>query len=264
MRYFNWVNAAILTIIVVILYYVFIGRVGKTGGEIIGDKICRESIELSSKTKIFGEFDPSIDLKCPTDYIEVSSNEQEVVFRMLADALAQTWNEFLEGKEAVFDTATENYCVVRRVIEFKEEETYSGFIQYLVENNPKGRTDSYLSYLSNTVGRDKIEITENEPLLEADEINTATPYAAVFIISQREKLRTEVAKEAGEFISLPGELIGILKKPSAVAGQFVTYLFSPEQPVTWDAGVVLIPFTEESLNNLHCTTLPVGVIGKQR
>ena len=46
--------------------------------------------------------------------------------------------------------------------------------------------------------------------------------------------------------------------PLAVVGVGAGYYFGSEKPADWQAGVMLIPYTEETLKFLQCTELPVA------
>lgn len=252
--------------------------------DISDSSICKQSVKMNARLR-FDKLITETEIKCPTLFIELNSkqtNNEEAVFRTLALALSDTWNEFLEGKEEVFNTATEDYCVVRRVIEFDGKVVHKGFFDYLLQHNPPTIKKPYFTYLTNVdVDKNVITGSQNLELKKNDFIDTSTPYAAVFVMSKKENIGKVLGAQiggtiggtlglaAGAVITFKTAGIGVIGATKValagigagtIAGGSLGFLLGSEYPANWASAMILIPYTQENLNSLDCTKLPVSVV----
>lgn len=270
--------AVTLVILVSILLFEF--RANSGIGSITDKSTCSESVKLNSDLRL-GGVTAGVDLKCPTLFIKVSGNDKNVIFESAAQALADTWNEFLKGREEVFDTKTDDYCVIRRVLEFDTPNTYKGFFDYTLTHNYQ-ETSDYFTYLTDTSVNEGTTIsTDNKELENADVIDTKTPYAAVFVMSKKPNFGKVMGAEYGAItggvigVATAGGLIyssggaGVLAAAKTVSigisagaatGAATGLIFGSSYPANWDAGMFLVPYTEENLKALNCKKLPVSVV----
>ncbi len=281
---FELVAGLTISLIVLLLLFLFIFT-SKTGiREISDSQICKQSLKMNAYVR-YDKLSGYEDIKCPTLFIEINeknTNNKKVVFETLALALADTWNEFLEGKEELFATETQDYCVVRRVVEFDDSVVHKGFFDYLLQHNPPSVRKPYFSYLTDIdVTKDIISATSNMELKNADIIDTSTPYAAVFLLSKKENigklLGAQIGAETGGVIGLATGTtitylsagIGVIPALKIVSagvaagttiGGSIGFLLGSSYPADWNSAIILIPYTQENLNSLDCTKLPVSVV----
>ncbi len=278
---FKAVAMYILGAVVALLLFTFLRDFGLTTQGLTEDQICRQSAEANADFR-FEKLPNNIEVKCPTLFIKVDSAEQNVVFENLARSLASTWDEMLLGEKNIFDVQDQNFCVIRRVLEFKTANKYKGFFDYLVQNNPPSLQQSYFRYLTNVdMNQNKETISSNTNLKNSDIIDTSTPYVAVFVMSKKANIGkftatgigaatgvaggTVLGTSIGFFLSGAGTPIGIvLLGGSAVTaagtalGGTAGYILGSESSADWDSAMMLIPYTTESLNSLKCTKLPAS------
>ena len=281
MEEFKWVNVMVIGIVALLLFLFFLGVSYRQSTESILDKsICKKSVQSNSNLR-FSDIASNVEIKCPTLFIKVDSDDEKVVFENLALALADTWDEFLQGKSEIFETKTEDFCVIRRVVEFKQAKTYKGFFDYTVQHNPKQAKMSYFSYLTNVdVTKGEATLSRNLELRNADVIDTSKPYVAVLIFAKKQNIGKVLGAKAGAEI---GAVTGIITAggfilatggTGALAGtQIVTgttglftavgalsgFMLGSSYPANWDAGMMLIPYTKENIDALDCTKLPVAL-----
>ena len=273
MNMFSYTNAIILGVISIIFILVYYQTVRTTTEDLALNTQCKESVKLNALTR-YDEISADTSIKCPTIYKKVKATNQDAVFEVSARSLADTWNEFHEGRVQVFDTKKENFCVVRRVLEFSEQEQYKGFLDYLLQHNPPQIQKSYFSYLTNIeVEQGKRAFKDNTALYNSDTIDTKYPYAAIFTMSKA----TNIGKVSGAGIgaivgviaagtityfsagTLSWTSIGIINM-ATVAGSTVSgFMLGNEYAADWNAGMLFIPYTNESLKSLNCTILPVAI-----
>jgi len=270
--------AVTLIVLVVILLFEF--RANSGIGSITDKSTCSESVKLNADLRLGGAT-AGVDLKCPTLFIKVTGSDKNIIFESAAQALADTWNEFLMGREEVFDTKTNDYCVVRRVLEFDTPNTYKGFFDYTLTHNYQDMTE-YFNYLTDVSVKEGTTIsTDNKELEAADVIDTKTPYAAVFVMSKKANFGKVMGAEYGAVtggvlgVATAGGLIyssggaGVLAAAKTVSvgvaagtalGTATGLMFGSSYPANWDAGMFLVPYTEENLKALNCNKLPSSVV----
>lgn len=282
---FSAINSVILGIVVLILLLIFVNT-SRSGMQDLADKqICKKSVEANSWFR-FGGVSANTDINCPTKFIKVSSSSENVVFETLALALSDTWDEFLEGKEEIFPTATQDYCVIRRVVEFKEAETYDGFFDYLLQHNPPSINKPYFTYLTNIdVNKGLSDYKLNIKLKKDDKIDTSNKYAVVFVMAKKENIGKVLGAKIG---AVSGGTVGVIAagaityftgglgaattttiflgsvQGGTLIGAAAGYLLGSNYPANWDSAILLVPYTEEGLKKLNCSMLPVSLSETQK
>lgn len=288
MNMFQIMASVIIGMVVLVLLVFFLGASKASLRDVSDSSICKESVKLNARLR-FDKLMTETEIKCPTLFIELDkkqANNEKAVFNTLALALTDTWDEFLEGKEEIFNTATEDYCVVRRVVEFDDKAKHEGFFDYLLQHNPPNIKKPYFTYLTNVdVTKDVAIANSNIELRKSDVIDTSTPYAAVFIMSKKENigkvLGAQMGAAAGGTLGLVGGLgivyvsggFGVVEAAQltmsgigagTMAGGSLGFLLGSEYPANWASAMVLIPYTQENLNSLNCTKLPVSVVQTEK
>ena len=285
MRMFSLITSLVLSLVVLILVITFITGAGKDIRGISDKQTCKQSVELNAALRFEGVTIQS-EIKCPTRFIKVKGTEKNVVFETLALALSDTWDEFLGGRREVFETSSEDFCVLRRVVEFKGKERYEGFFDYLLTHTPPNINQPYFTYLTGfSTNEGTVSLQQNLALRKADIINTETPYAAVFLLTKKKNLGKVVGAKIGAFVGggigivTAGTIIytsgglGALSSSALVtegiaAGTYIGgaagFLLGSKYPANWEAGMLLMPYSEENLKTLKCTKLPIGVSSENK
>jgi len=280
MRIYSVMVAAILSIIVLVLVLAFIKSAGEGTRDIVDKQICKQSVESNAFFR-YDKLTMKTDIKCPTIFIKSSADKKNAVFETLALAMADTWDEFLLGRVEIFDTSTQNYCVIRRVVQFENPEQYEGFFDYLIMHDPPNVRMPYFSYLTGFSFEEGTEsFKQNIELKNNDKINTNVPYAAVFVMAKKENIGKVLGAEYG---AIAGASVGVITggtilyftggtgavaavgtvSKSTAIGTFIGagtgFLLGSKYPASWDAAMLLVPYNEESLKTLDCTKLPVAI-----
>ncbi len=280
MRMYSVMVAAILSLVVLVLILAFIKSTNEGTRDIIDKQTCKQSVEANAFFR-YDKLTMKTDIKCPTKFIKSSADNKNAVFETLALAMADTWDEFLMGKQEIFDTNTQNYCVIRRVVQFENPDEYSGFFDYLIMHDPPNVRMPYFSYLTGFSFEDgKETLNSNIELKNNDKINTNVPYAAVFVMAKKENIGKVLGAGYG---AIAGASVGVIAggtivyftggtgtvaalgtvSKSTAIGAFIGtgtgFLLGSKYPAGWDAAMLLVPYNEESLKTLDCTKLPVSL-----
>ena len=274
MKILSFASAIILSVVVLILYMAFLFTYRQGVRDLTDSEICKTSVTSNAFLR-YDKISGKIDIKCPTLYVPSDSSKKNVVFQTLALSLADTWNEFLEGKSEIFDTTTDDYCVIRRVIEFKQANKFQGFFDYLLQNNPPNIGRPYFTYLTSiSVDKGARTLRDNINLKQADVIDTSTPYAAVFVMAKTKNIGKVEGAEIGAgvlgglaTVGVIGSGVGIPLGATIIAsglatGSYGGFILGSSSAADWTSAMLLVPYNQESLNKLNCIKLPVGVTGK--
>ena len=216
---------------------------------------------------------------CRTEQVKVPKEKE---YETVAKKMALCWEQYLEGKEAVFSTKDANYCAFCSVLEFKDKDKrLNGLSSYLVDNKPALSDKSYMEYLSEIqVADDKRTHLEN---LEINNINidTSKKLAIMFVmykeaypgpINQPRTLTAAGGLAAGAVggatimgISYIGGLgfcigtgfIGCLGTAALVAGAggMNGYLIGADRSADWNAKIMVTEYNKQKLEQLKCTQL---------
>lgn len=103
-----------------------------------------------------------INENCPIKFSEVTSKDTNKINEALASSLANCWDSYLEGKEAIFpkDTGAKSICAICEIIDFSEVQNVKSeelmFGDYLNEHKSNiDPTKTYAQYLG--IGNGGIE-----------------------------------------------------------------------------------------------------------
>ncbi len=276
----------IATLTIVIVYFIF-GAQKETESFTEWKPICKASVDANAAMHIKG-FDFSSAVECPTNNLVIKGDlrkkeAQEEAKKTIADAMADCWDVFGEGRENLFN-GEGIFCSICHIIDFEDPKTekLDGFERYFYEEKALGRKGlTYSEYITGyTYG--EMFSGERKYAVELDSLDTSQPYAVVFYypkgkdyIKQFSELIGESYPEllvgggmiatgygivkVGAVISatVVGKVIGI---PVMVVGSVVggigaaIALFSSDGPDEWAAFTFLHPYTNETLKG--CTYLP--------
>ncbi len=114
--------------------------------------ICQDSVLMAHMAQLTGQSFTN-QIKCPYRSIVIKDKNEDKIKEIFAESMATCWKNFHQGKYKFSSDTTDRYCFPCYHISFdenvfKEEFKTEGFIEYLSENNPKGESVSYLSFLN--------------------------------------------------------------------------------------------------------------------
>ena len=283
----------VLTLLAILVIFLYYKHISSSTNKLIEKEQCKNSVRAAAAVKtipgqgMVDSFGNPVKLNCETHYIKVDKGRE---FEIIAEEMATCYDEFLEGKQEIFDTKDGNYCVVCSVMDFKQKKVFYGFTDYLMTHKVPWKNQSYFEYLSRrsvTGGAESVDIPG-----ELDRIDTHNRLAVVFFMSkdafpdglvESDKLTTTTVGSAGGLVSglvggtlvligtgscasivgcaWGGALIGI---GVGIAGGATGYMIGASDSATWDSGVLLVDyknFLEDK--RLNCTYLE-GKPGKYK
>jgi hypothetical protein len=277
---FGFIAGVVILLIVLIVLTVFFFKVEDIRKADESIKRCKLSVEMSSATHIKG-IDVYDQLECPPNYIAIDGKSDESIKKTLANEMASCWYKFGGDSNELFGTglASTRYCALCSHITFKgdsKNRQLTGFSYYLADQTTKssygGKT--YMNFLSQA----SFNSADKESLVSRtdDTINTANDYGVVYIYDKEGDLSEVQGLFGGTAAGLVvgGVLIlfpepsgltkafGIMVISSAVGGG-AGYAAGAAGDADWQAGVMLIPYTEEQFNNLKCEKLPISQENRQ-
>ncbi len=270
----------LILLVAVVVLILFLDKMKEVSeAENIPD-LCRKNIEISSIGRVAG-MELYDEIKCPTEYKEIGSTDEEEIKKELADGMASCWYKMGEGKYEVFETALlsdTHYCVICSVTEFSNDDKHiSNFLDYLEEKEApvyytKTPGMNYMTYLQSGDAENIVKTLRKQET--ADTLETKQPYATIFLYTKQGDIPSVWGAIGGAGTGFVGGtlagvyLIGItnplgLTVTAGIAisatllgastGGAATFA-GPE----WNSGVLLYPYTSEALSQLNCEVLPVA------
>jgi len=114
--------------------------------------ICQDSVLMAHMAQLTGQSFTN-QIKCPYRSIVIKDKNEDKIKEIFAESMATCWKNFHQGKYKFSSDTTDRYCFPCYHISFdekiaKENLEITNFINYLSENNPKGESVSYLSFLN--------------------------------------------------------------------------------------------------------------------
>lgn len=258
----------------------------RTSGENLSDyTICKNSnfenakLKLKEKNLVLVE---RIGNKCKTEYLDVPEEENEV--EIIAKKMAGCWDQYLEGREALFETKDNTYCAMCSVLSFDEEKEITGLLGYMMENEvPFKREFNYYEYLT----RAKVEKGDLKLVKDAERdeklagIYTDRPWAVFFVQGkdvnpgsltglssiQQAAIGGAAGAVAGGLIAVgiglcAGVVSCVVGGPVAIAGAIglvvvgvIGYFTGSDFDPDTDSRLLLWPYEKNALRSLTCTIL---------
>lgn len=229
---------------------------------------------------------------CRTEKVKVASGKE---YETIAKKMALCWDEYLEGKEELFETKDNNYCAFCSVLDFEDKtKKLNGLAKYLNENKlPNDNEKTYMSYLSGieAKGDDKKKI-ENLELQSNAFIDTSKQQAVMFVmykdaypglINQPQGALMFFGGAGGAVLGgLVGTGLGIyylgaaalcvnpLAPISCIAGVALFtvgvtagagipisagYLIGSDRSADWSAKILVTEYNKQQLGKLNCARL---------
>lgn len=257
----------VATLIVFLIYIQFFAEELDRDTQI---KICQGSVFAHSKTKIAGitTYD---DFKCQTMPLEITDKitdqNQNKINKQIADAMADCWTQWLEGKEDLFSEPTV-YCSICHHITFKDtEKTLQGTKEFLFSRNMPNSDNSYLEYLNGYKTSDII-ISNTEDLLSNDILDTSKEYSIIFTYARGKDKVKEFLSAIGlgtegkittglHWFASRSSPLFISHSAAAITRPYIESLTDNPSADQWAANVVLREHTPEQFSELGCEYFPV-------
>ncbi|HME87415.1 MAG TPA: hypothetical protein VKE88_03315, partial [Candidatus Nanoarchaeia archaeon] len=119
----------------------------------------------------------------------------------------------------------------------------------------------------------KRAFSQNAALRNSDTIDTTYPYAAVFVMSKSPNIGKVGGAAIGAGVGVVASIavtyfsvgtlswtsIGIINMATLAGSTASGFILGNEYPANWNAGMMFIPYTNESLKTLKCSILPVAI-----
>src|SRR3989344_5619443 len=175
---------AALTVIGLILLFPLFGKTKTLSEDITDYQICKDGNIGVAKTrlKLFDWVIAEQGVKhCRTERVKVSSGKE---YETIAKKIALCWDEYLEGKQEIFETKDNNYCAFCSVLEFEDKsKKLNELSKYLSDTKIAGSEKKYMAYLSEieAIGDKKTEL-ENLELKNNVFIDTSKSLAVMFVM----------------------------------------------------------------------------------
>ena len=272
---------AAITIIGLLFTLNLFGKTKDVSETLVDYHICREGNRGVVKTR-FQVFDWVLAEKgvkhCKTEQVKVKKDKE---YDTIAKKMALCWNEYLEGKEAVFKTQDANYCAFCSVLEFEENnKQLNGLSKYLIETKYQPTGKSYMEYFSEVkVVKEQANFLENLELNNVN-IDTSKKLAVMFVmykdaypdslINQPRTFTagagTAIAGASGIFataisyiggLGLCSTLVGCAAGAILIggAGGMTGYMIGSDRSEDWRAKILVTEYDKEKLSQLKCTQL---------
>lgn len=273
---FELIIVIIVTIAFAIIYFLYLQDFRIFGENLSDYTICKNSnienakLKLKLINQIIQERSGN---RCRTHYLTVPKGKE---FEFIAKNMASCWDQYLEGKEELFDTEDNNYCAFCSVLTFEDKKQLKGLTNYLIEKEVTGKKVKYHQYLTNTiVTRDVFKEIENSHLNDLHIIDTSKPLAIIFTMGKNVNpgsLTGQSSIVSGTITSAVGAVGGlpILIGVGVCSGFFICslgafaisvgtgavgYMIGSTNNPDLDTKVLLWPYTNEDLDKLKCTML---------
>ena len=274
---------AAFTVIALIFLLSFLGET-KTFSENLADyQICKDGNigVVKTRVKLFDWVLAEQGVKhCKTEKVQVPKGKE---YETIAKKMALCWDEYLEGKEELFETKGANYCAFCSILEFEDKsKKLTGLSKYLSDTKISGSGQTYLKYLSEIeVSADKKTQFENLELQNGVSIETSKKQAVMFVmykdvfpggIGQPRGLTMFGGATAGAVTgvglglyylgaaALCTTLLGCFASFGLIAlgtgtGGTAGYLIGSDRSADWRARILLTEYDKNKLEQLKCTRL---------
>lgn len=273
----------ILTILSLLFISQLFGKTKEASEDLTDYRICKDGNRgiIQARLKLLGDWviaEKGIK-HCRTEPVNVKKGQE---YETIAKKMSLCWDEYLEGKEALFKTKDNDYCAFCSVLEFEDKNKKLNQLSKYLSNNKASATGekTYMEYMTGIESKEnKITHLEN---LELDNLNidTSKKLAVMFIIykdaypgsiiNQPQTLTAFGGTAAGTVIGTVAvglSYIGGLGLCSTIigcsAGAFLIagaggasgYLIGSDRSEDWRAKILVTEYDKQNLEQLKCTQL---------
>ena len=181
---FQVIVVLVVVIAFALIYFKWLRDYRESGENLSDYQICKSSNFENAKLKLKIDnwaIQERSGNKCKTEYLKFPK-EQEL--NLIARKLAECWDHYLEGKEALFDTEDNSCCAIFLVLNFEDKKELKGLTSYMMDKNVPWQPDKkYYEYLNRVVvKKENLQEVENAELLgNIASISTDVPLAVMFV-----------------------------------------------------------------------------------
>jgi hypothetical protein len=278
-------NVVILTILVVVVMLYTQHNIAKGAEADADNNACKTSVIQNSYARVPGLFggDWSSGINCPVQEITMSSSDETEIKEQAAEAMYTCWNNFGKGELNIFETEKgqkDVFCAICSEITYTggaAGKNVDGFMQYLIDNSPPGRQDTYFKEFSGRLPT-AAELEQFQAYKEpgapyhdwSDTINTANKkYAVLFVYTKDTGIWDRWMQGALVFIGTYGLVtqatpLGTVSAMilAGVAGGYAIFK-GHNLKSDWRGSVAFLPMVEGNsdgspmLKDMGCTKLGV-------
>lgn len=275
-----------IVIIIFALIFMFSEKQMKDDAtDILKKRICKESVWQNGQNRIIMQgsdltdrFGNKRELKCSTDYIEVTTDDNKKIKKQIADAMYHCYDQYHQGTLPIFDVEDNNICVICSVLDIKEKTTLHDFATFLKEENTPNPTEEekYFDFFYKTHGEDyNINKFPDERIAELDTISTEPELATVFFMAKEGFMGKPASAYTGATAGAAvGVAVGVILTATGVfaevgipiiygsatvalggagAGSALGFLVGSPVSTIYDASIMITPL--ENVDNIDCTFL---------
>ncbi len=266
------------------------------------DSRCKASVMAYAKLKNMPIGDvkgDSSDIECPTDFVTIEKSTPLSMRRDVADLMYECWNNYGQGKLRLFSASDRKFCAVCSVFQFEDKSTkLDRFVSFLMSERiparlSDGTRPTYHEYISKVqTSPDVVDATRQ---IDTQFLSGSQRYTVLFTFYKQSYWSKVKGTLAGAAV---GGTIGVAT--FAVAG-VITYFTAGTGAVVagvivkagittaivvgtsvgaavggvsadgevftegadWDARLIMVPYSVESLKSLGCEELPVSMLDKK-
>ena len=235
----NYILSLILVVVFIVIMSMFIIDFSKKTEQGTQKDICKNSIYMHSSGKI-GLSDLDLDIKCPTQELEIKTKDPEKIKYRMAKAMYDCWDQFGKGELELFGAEETIYCNVCHIISFDEkDEEITGFPEYLATKYIPGKPGtSYLEFFMNYETDDpsnvipEMDETQTTTYEGGAVIDTSKTYATIFAYAKGED-EIQKIKDALTVQHIDGTAPLIVAGVAGATGIAILIIVSASNPIGW-------------------------------
>jgi len=203
----NWLVMVIVLIISAAILIFFVIKIMQSGMD--KREVCRQSVVLRSKSILGLEPGRVLPLNCQTIVYKVSTQDEEKIKKIMADALYDCWYMMGEGElDFLGEHEGGKLCVICGIVKFDERirgKQITGFTNYLMNTKIPNKNITYIEYF---IGDKKNIEMEGD-----DVIYTNQDYGIIFSMVEAPEvesfIKAIIAPTGPKLIPILGRFISI-------------------------------------------------------
>jgi hypothetical protein len=283
-KHFEFLIIAILSLVALLIFFVFLGKMNDIFQEKAYDDVCNQYIKmnmLANKALLDAN---SQNFPCKTQYLTVTSKLKYDIMKNVSDSLVRCYNSFYRGNENLFSAESgkfTRFCTACYHINFTEHNIKITNEELLSFQGLKaGSNEKYADVLAQ--GLKGVDVSEFEDFTKDSEakklirdnlnavvIDTSKDYAIVFVYDKKEAptLLEKVLKGAvaGATVVVVGTAVVVsggtaltfivpLASVGAISGGTITYAVykKSNNGASWVAQIKAVPMEANALGDLKC------------
>lgn len=183
----NFLVILIILLVIVGIMFMFQERIKELYSKLINKNACESSVKAQDLLAIKNLEAISVDIKCPTQLIEIKEHNPEKVKQEFAKLYYDVCDEFGQGKLNLFGERETTFCVIRDLVTFKNKDLgITGLSKYLDEAKIPGKPVTYFQYCAGhkTDRAQQLLGDIYHSSLEKEVIDSKKTYAIIFLYAK--------------------------------------------------------------------------------